>query len=44
MKDATSAWLAAARDDLLLIEQIYLNKDLTHLVAFSVMLESRPCT
>ncbi len=34
MKEATSAWLAAARDDLLLIEQIYLNKDLTHLVAF----------
>ena len=34
MKATTSAWLAAARDDLLLIEQIYQNEELTHLVAF----------
>lgn len=34
MKATTSAWLSAAKDDLLLIEQIYQNEQLTHLVAF----------
>jgi HEPN domain-containing protein len=34
MKKSTSAWLSAARDDLLLIEQIYQNEALTHLAAF----------
>ncbi len=34
MKETTSAWLFAAKDDLLLIEQIYQNEALTHLVAF----------
>lgn len=34
MKAATSAWLAAAQDDLLLVEEIYENENLTHLVAF----------
>lgn len=34
MKEITAAWLAAAKDDLLLIEEIYQNEELTHLVAF----------
>jgi len=34
MKSTTSAWLAATKDDLLLIEQICQNEELTHLVAF----------
>ena len=34
MKKSTSAWLSAAKDDLLLIEQIYQNEALTHLAAF----------
>ena len=34
MKKTTSAWLAAAKDDLLLIEEICRIEELTHLVAF----------
>ena len=34
MKSTTSAWLVAAKDDLLLVEQICQNEELTHMVAF----------
>lgn len=34
MKSVSSAWLSAANDDLLLIEEILHNEVLTHLVAF----------
>ena len=34
MKPTTTAWLAAPKDDLLLIDEIYQKAELTHLVAF----------
>ena len=34
MRTFTREWLKAAKDDLLIIEQIITIKDLTHMVAF----------